>query len=266
MARKILTHYAPPARRFDPKKALDALLSGAATPIAGYAELLPTELDREAATIEADDGLSELGKRRALAKLAEKYHGHEFVDDLYEPWIKKAEAEERRLNEEIARRPARDGLSVAEQVRAEHSHHRRMMDFRALAPEQRRAKVYEAIDKAAASEQARELLQGLVDDGLLDAPTEQRAVAAIRAGAHPAVVRALDELSGTDPARPGALTVARFARAQYHAGGAHVGAAGRGGGRTDAGGRQGANLSVARGGEQCADLPPSQSRGRGQGA
>lgn len=211
MARYTGPRYRPPTRRLDPKNPHDKLLLDAEGPIKGFQETYVAEFDAKADAIKADEELSPIGKQRRLAKLVAEYESHPHVRDICDAWIASAEKEAQRLTDLISQRPSREGLSVAEQVREEHRHHRAMLDFRQLNPEQRHKAVWAAIDKASTSEQAREFLYGVMDDGLLDDQTESRARQALRVGGNPEAVRALSELVG-DPTSPGALTIAKYSR------------------------------------------------------
>jgi hypothetical protein len=156
-----------------------------------------------------------------LKRIVEKFENHPYKRDIADAWIARAEAEAARLEAEVNKRPSTEGLSESERIALELRRDRHLRDFRALPPETQRDKIREALDKSATSDKARDLLFGLMDDGLLDEQTESRARTALRAGANPAAARALDELLGhTDyrgerDASTGALTVAKFSRDQY---------------------------------------------------
>lgn len=223
MARRYFgSRYQPPQRKLDKANSkLDDILADAEGVLNGLQRLLPDSFDREAEAIEANEDLSEIGKRRALQKLVERYERHENFKLLYDPWLKRAESEAQRLEAVISQRPKLEG-DHPERYAHELRHHRRMLDFRQLAPDERRAKVREALDKAVTSEAARALLWGLIDDDLLDGQSEQRARVALRSGGDPEAARALTELVGAtdytgrlDMARPGPLTIARFAKDSF---------------------------------------------------
>jgi hypothetical protein len=174
----------------------------------GYVRTYPDELDRDVDEVDINDELSDKGKARKKAKLAADYESHKAAKQIGEPWIQRTQKEIDSLHEVLNRRPSRDGLSLPEQIREEHRFNRLMMDFRALTAEQRSSKAWEAINKCETSERARELVQGLIDDGLLSAPMEQAARRAVRHGSNPEAVRAHDELVD-------ALEKVKFTRDNY---------------------------------------------------
>jgi hypothetical protein len=210
MTRKYLgSPYQPPNRQLDKNNLHDRILLDAAGISVGYVRTYPDELDRDVDEVESNEELSDKGKQRRKQKLSADYEQHKDAKSIGEPWIARAEKEIADLRAVLNRRPQRDGLSVAEQIREEHRFNRMMMDFRQLTSEQRSSKAWEAIGKCATSERARELVQGLADDGLLNAPMEEAARRAVRQGAHPEAVRAHDELVE-------ALEKVKFARDNYH--------------------------------------------------
>ena len=211
MARKIFGSPYRPNRRLNRNDAHDVLLGDAEGVTVGLTQTYVSEFEQAVEAVEQNDELSEVGKQRALKKLVADFESHPDLKRIAMPWIAKAEKAAEQLDGVLNARPNRDRLSVPEQIRAEHRHHRAMLDFRALTKEQRHNAVWAAIDKASTSEQARELLFGVIDDGLIDAQTEQRARAALRIGANREAARAHAELTGPE----GALTKAKFARDNY---------------------------------------------------
>ena len=209
MPRKYLgSPYQPPNRRLNPSDPLDKILLDAVGISTGYVRTYPDELDHAVAEVEGDEFTNEKGKQRDLRKIAANYENHKDAKALGEPWIRGTEKEIASLRTMLNRRPQRDGLSVPEQIREEHRFNRLMLDFRQLPTDQRSAKAWEAINKCETSERARELVQGLIDDGLLNAPMEEAARKAVRQGAHPEAVRAHDELVD-------ALERVKFVRQNY---------------------------------------------------
>jgi hypothetical protein len=209
-----------PTRRYG-QEALDTLLKEATGVITGYQQTYLDEFERAVEAVEQNDELSAVGKQRALKKVVQQFENHRSAKVIGDAWIERAEREVARLEGVVSKRPAR-GETQSEQIAHELRQHRALEDFRKLAPEAQRAKVREAIDKAAGAVPARQMLWNLLDDNLLDAAMESRARAALSHGANPEAAKALAELVGVvdytgkrDPST-GALSVAKYSRDQFH--------------------------------------------------
>jgi len=107
MARRFLgPRYELPARHFDPKDALDALLKDAEGTIRGFQVTYPDEFDREVEAVEQNDELSPVGKARALKRIVQKFENdHPDIRKIGDAWIERAEAEAARLEAEVNKRP-----------------------------------------------------------------------------------------------------------------------------------------------------------------
>ena len=194
----------------------------------GLNETHPGEFEAAVEQIENDETLSDKGKRIKLEALAAEYADHKDVKEFSLKWIDRAEREAARFQSLLIKREAPDltGLSVPEQtaklVGDELRKNREALAYQAAPPEKQREIVRQALDKATTSPAARETLTMLLDSNLLDAQFEPRARLALIRGASPDTLRQYEELVGAhafdgsiDPARPGALVLARLARDNY---------------------------------------------------